>query len=77
MKNTLLAWQQLFGDQVGITENNSYINQFYMADHGYLKRALSVLVQESCKTGLEMVLPKTRPRSPWHVGPLWDLTIGP
>ena len=20
---------------------------------------------------------KTRPRSPWHVGPLWDLTIGP
>ena len=28
MKNALLAWQQLFGDQVGITENNSYINQF-------------------------------------------------
>ena len=20
---------------------------------------------------------ETRPRSPWHVGPLWDLTIGP
>ena len=22
-------------------------------------------------------LQKTRPRSPWHIGPLWDLTIGP
>ena len=48
----------LFGDQAGITENNSYINQFYMADHCYWKRAFSVLVQESCKTGLQTVLTK-------------------
>ena len=46
----------LFEDQR--TENNPYINQFYMADHCYWKRAFSVLVQESCKTGLQMVSPK-------------------
>ena len=31
----------------------------------------------SLDNSLITISAKTRPRSPWHVGPLWDLTIGP
>ena len=40
----------------------------------------SWIVEEKYRRKGKKKLPrrrKTRPRSPWHVGPLWDLTIGP
>ena len=39
----------------------------------YMQTGMPACMCENKQPSLE----KTRPRSPWHVGPLWDLTIGP